>query len=483
MKNIRQVLITALLALALQPLPAQERDTARQEARDTLLPPKAKVMPSRPLSGSACIDFPVERTVIYPGYRRNTVELGKIQATIDSLCDGRDVTITSVRLKGYASPDGSYRHNREVAAGRTAALKKHIVRLYHFADSIILTAHEPEDWEGLRRRVEESDIGHRTEILALIDSDMEPDAKEAKIKRAYPKEYRFMLQNFYPALRRADYRIDYDVRTFSDAEETTAPADTAVTLPVQVRETLLPPEQPERADSTSAPAAPVAAEPGARVGWYAGIQAGLPFGVSAYSSFGEDKTRVGWSTGIHGGYRFNGIYSLEAQAAWGQFNLSSRDCCPSYWLGSDGRIYEGAVAGMTGWDWHSLKSRVFMQRYGVQFNVNVLGFFAATRGGRWSLEISPQVNATGTKAAFRTIAGNAKAMKGATRWHFGAGGNVQAGCRLTENLLLGVYTGLIWYSGNPIDGTHKYLHKANYVWETGVRVGWHFGSKGKEARR
>lgn len=181
--------------------------------------PKAEIMKSRSLSGSAYIDFPVDRTVIYPDYRRNTVELGKIQATIDSVRNDRDVTITSVWLKGFASPESPYKHNTELAIGRTAALKKHIGQLYHFADSIIRTDYEPEDWEGLRRYVEQSNINHRKEILSLIDSDMEPDAKEAKIKRTYPKEYRFMLQHFYPALRHTDYRIDYNIRTFSDVEE------------------------------------------------------------------------------------------------------------------------------------------------------------------------------------------------------------------------------------------------------------------------
>lgn len=71
----------------------------------------------------------------------------------------------------------------------------------------------------MRRYVEQSNIDHRAEILALIDSDMEPDAKEWKIKRTYPEEYRFMLHNFYPALRHTDYRIDYNIRTFSDADE------------------------------------------------------------------------------------------------------------------------------------------------------------------------------------------------------------------------------------------------------------------------
>lgn len=157
--------------------------------------------------------------MIYPDYRRNTVELGKIQATIDSVRNDRDVTIMSVWLKGFASPESPYKHNTELAIGRTAALKKHIGQLYHFADSIIRTDYEPEDWEGLRRYVEQSNINHRKEILSLIDSDMEPDAKEAKIKRTYPKEYRFMLQHFYPALRHTDYRIDYNIRTFSDVEE------------------------------------------------------------------------------------------------------------------------------------------------------------------------------------------------------------------------------------------------------------------------
>ena len=181
--------------------------------------PKAEIMKSRSLSGSAYIDFPVDQTVIYPDYRRNADELGKIQATIDSVRSDKDVTITSVWLKGFASPESPYKHNTELAVGRTAALKKHIGQLYSFADSIIQTDYEPEDWAGLRRYVEQSNIDHRAEILALIDSDMEPDAKEAKIKRTYLEEYRFMLQNFYPALRHTDYRIDYNIRTFSEVEE------------------------------------------------------------------------------------------------------------------------------------------------------------------------------------------------------------------------------------------------------------------------
>lgn len=181
--------------------------------------PTVERVKSRSLEGSAYIDFPVDKIVIYPDYRRNALELAKIQATIDSVRNDRDITITSVWLKGHASPESPYAHNEKLSVGRTAALKQHICQLYQFNDTIILTDHEPEDWTGLRRYVEQTNLAHKTEILALIDSDMDPDAKEWKIKNTYPADYRVLLQNCYPALRHTDYRIAYDIRSYSDVEE------------------------------------------------------------------------------------------------------------------------------------------------------------------------------------------------------------------------------------------------------------------------
>lgn len=173
----------------------------------------------RSLEGSAYIDFPVDQTVIYPEYRRNSVELERIRATIDAVRNDRDATIDTVWLKGYASPESPYSHNSELAQGRTAALKRYIQQLYHFGDVEMITDYEPEDWEGLRKAVESSNLEHRNEILAIIDEDRDPDAKEWKIKSSYQSEYRFMLDNFYPALRHTDYRVSYVIREYSDPAE------------------------------------------------------------------------------------------------------------------------------------------------------------------------------------------------------------------------------------------------------------------------
>lgn len=171
------------------------------------------------LEGAAFIDFVVNKTDIDPYYRRNPRELLKIQESIDTVFNDPDVTITGVWLKGFASPESPYSHNRDLAIGRTSSLKEHIRQLYNFDPKIISVESEPEDWDGLRKYVENSNIDHKTELLEIIDSDIEPDPKEALIKRKYPKEYKFMLENFYPALRHTEYRITYEVKRFDDVDK------------------------------------------------------------------------------------------------------------------------------------------------------------------------------------------------------------------------------------------------------------------------
>lgn len=219
--------------------------------------------------------------------------------------------------------------------------------------------------------------------------------------------------------------------------------------------------------------------------WYVGMTGGVPFGVSTFSSFGADKTRAGYNTGLYGGYRFNPVLSLELSMKWGQTALSAQDCCieKGYWLGEDGARYPVAMAAMNGWDYSDLKSSVALQQYGVQLYVNVLGFFERTQQSRWTLEVSPLLAAVSTKATMKTISDNKKVLPSATAWHLGAGGNLQAGYRMTQHLSVAVYSGMTYLSGNRMDGAPQYLHQNNFLWENGVRLGWTFGKGGKQKHK
>lgn len=181
--------------------------------------PEVEAVKVRDVKGQAYIDFPVNRTEIYPDYRRNPEELKKIIATIDEVKNNPDTRITSIAIKGYASPEGTYRNNTRLATDRTATLKDYVQKQYQLAEGVMKTDFEPEDWAGLRRYVAESDLVHKQEILALIDSDREPDNKEWKIKSTYPQEYAFLLKEVYPGLRHSDYVVEYVVRAYTDVEE------------------------------------------------------------------------------------------------------------------------------------------------------------------------------------------------------------------------------------------------------------------------
>ena len=217
-------------------------------------------------------------------------------------------------------------------------------------------------------------------------------------------------------------------------------------------------------------------------GWYVGVEGGMPFGFSTFSSFGHDKTHLGWAAGLYGGYRFNSIFSAELSAKYGEVNMSAQDCCVerNYWLGSDGVLYKAGVLGMDSWEYANLKSHVRMGRYGARVNVNLLGLFHKTANSRWDLAVSPHIYAVTTKADIHTIADEAKVMKGSTNCHFGYGADLQVGYQLTSCLKLGIYSGLTRLTGERMDGMPEHLHKNNFVWESGIRLGISFAKAKKK---
>lgn len=216
--------------------------------------------------------------------------------------------------------------------------------------------------------------------------------------------------------------------------------------------------------------------------WYGGVQGGPLFGVSTFSSFGADKTHVGWDAGAFAGYRFTPALSLEVQTAFSKMSLTVQDCCldRNYWYGADGVRYNAPVFGMEGVAYGDLKSKVFMQRYGVQLNINLLGFFSRTMYGRWSVDLSPALSTVGTKADIQNNKSGQTLNKENTKWHVGLGGNLQVGYRVADRVQLGVYSGLTYLTGSRLDGMPKYLHKNNYTWGSGIRLGFVFGKKGKK---
>ena len=142
--------------------------------------------------------------------------------------DDRDVTITSLSFKGYASPEGPYALNERLARSRTEALIAYVKGIYSFPAGLMHSAWVAEDWEGLARQLSSMEIADRDALLNIVnDPDLTPDQKDQRLKADYPAQYAILLEQVYPALRRCDYVITYNVRNYTDLTEIAAIMATA----------------------------------------------------------------------------------------------------------------------------------------------------------------------------------------------------------------------------------------------------------------
>lgn len=179
--------------------------------------PQAEGVKHRAVEGTAYLDFPVNKYIIYPEYRRNTTELAKIRATIDTVRNDKNSTLTSIKIHGYASPEGSYANNTRLAQNRTQALVDYVTSYYSLDKNLITSEYTPEDWKGFRKFVAASSMEKKDDILRLIDQETtDMDKKEREIAKLVGAQgYQYILNECYPALRHSDYVVNYTVRGFN----------------------------------------------------------------------------------------------------------------------------------------------------------------------------------------------------------------------------------------------------------------------------
>ena len=197
----------------------RRRPDKRYEVQPTFsyITPMAETEKHRAEVGTAFLDFQVGKYQILPDFRNNAVELAKINNTIRTVTEDKNVKPTGIVLKGYASPEGSYASNKKLADNRVKALRDYIRQKNDFKADFFTMSSEPEDWVGFKEKVEaDPNVPNRSEVLAIIDSSDDPDRKEAKLRAlGGGAAFRYVLKDIFPSLRRSEYKIDYTVREFT----------------------------------------------------------------------------------------------------------------------------------------------------------------------------------------------------------------------------------------------------------------------------
>lgn len=182
---------------------------------------------ARSLSGEGSVIFSVGNNRINPKLRDNAAMLEEIRTAIETVRATPDVTIRGIVLQGGASPEGRYAFNEKLAAARADAIRTYLTKQLDLPEEIFQTDFVAEDWAGLRAYVAASELADKEDILAIIDSDQEPDAKEQAIRSKHAASWRTISTECLPELRRVRYCIDYEIAGYEEPKDILAVMETA----------------------------------------------------------------------------------------------------------------------------------------------------------------------------------------------------------------------------------------------------------------
>ena len=184
-----------------------------------LIVPEPEVPKRRSAEHSARINFVVNRHELLPNFGNNAAVLAEVDRVIREFQADENLVITDLTISGFASPEGSEASNLALSQRRAETFARFIKQTYGFTCDQIHVQWFGEDWDGLRRAVAASQLPNRDAIIHIIDTEPNLDARDALlIALDNGQTYNRLLQEFYPPLRRIDYRIAYISRPFTTVE-------------------------------------------------------------------------------------------------------------------------------------------------------------------------------------------------------------------------------------------------------------------------
>lgn len=175
------------------------------------------------------LNFKVNRSDIIDTLSGNAAQLSRIETLMDEILNQREFHVDSVILTASASPEGSVRRNDALARDRARSLRERLVRKFPKSrvDTLISVRWIGEDWTELERLLRADGGGrvrNRAAILDMMAEGGDMDAVEREIRRRYPADYRYMLEELYPRLRAVSFKYDLRrVGMIKDTIHTTVP--------------------------------------------------------------------------------------------------------------------------------------------------------------------------------------------------------------------------------------------------------------------
>ena len=152
-------------------------------------------------------------------------DVQNIQKYTKDAYDAERKTLKGVEISAYASPDGELEYNANLAENRqessTGYLDKELKKAG--VETNLKAKYTPEDWDGFKELMEQSNIQDKELILRVLSMYTDPEVREREIKNL-SAAFTDVAETILPRLRRAKIIASIDLIGKTD-EEIAALAD------------------------------------------------------------------------------------------------------------------------------------------------------------------------------------------------------------------------------------------------------------------
>ena len=194
--------------------------------------------PDSTLTISARIHYPVNVTESTLSFSENARAM-QVLSTLNK----ENFNVSSILIKGWASPESSVSYNQGLSERRANDVKGIIARQYSFPESIYKVQGMGESWDEvisyIRTTTNPTVANVRDQLLDIVAKYSNLDAREAAIKSvAGGRPYQVLLSEVYPDARYADCEVIFTYTSISEEDAnvlfpTPQPAPVPVPTPAE----------------------------------------------------------------------------------------------------------------------------------------------------------------------------------------------------------------------------------------------------------
>lgn len=155
------------------------------------------------------IEFPINRWDVDSTYSDNACRLRELQQLLQQVRDNEGLSLDSVKVSGYASPDGFLPRNRELSVRRAVALYNYLCQDCGVPDSLLIFGESMVPWDLFRELISKTDYPWRDDALRILtrgeDSNTVDNTRRMnRLKRLCGGvPWRVVKQDILPRLRSA----------------------------------------------------------------------------------------------------------------------------------------------------------------------------------------------------------------------------------------------------------------------------------------